>query len=240
MTISSRVRPHPTEGWDERRAHLDGVSYWRRGERHRTLGWAVDRDGAREAWLYGHRIPTPDHAPTDPLSFAGQSRSGELRWADGEGTLRVVCSRNAAGVDETRFLDRDGEPERHWRHGHQLTRELCTGERRHYERHAEGWRLHRIGGPAIEDAGSALRCGWFEHGEPVESLQALLSDARALAVARYDAGRDPMPHPLDAAQFARIAAYVASAPDGERSWELSIAFPTAWAAGMRAAGLLDR
>jgi hypothetical protein len=67
---------------------------------------------------------------------------------------------------------------------------------------------------------------------------ALLDDAKRLAAARWDAGLDTVPFPLEPAEFARIAAFVLTSPDDEMSWELSVAFPDAWLAGMRAGGLV--
>ena len=238
MDTNARTRPHPTEGWDEQRHHADGTSYWRHGERHRAVGWAVDRTGQQQAWLFGHRITTPDHAPTEPLTFGGQSATGRVAWLDRHGRTRVLGWQTDEGVEETRLLGADGEPERHWRNGHHAVQVLYTGERRHYESDDRGWRLHRVGAPAIERADAAGRSVWFEHGVEVAAPVALLDDAKRLAAARWDAGLDTVPFPLEPAEFARIAAFVLTSPDDEMSWELSIAFPDAWLAGMRAARLI--
>lgn len=229
--------PHPTEGWTERRTHDDGVSYWRRGERHRTVGWAVDRAGAREAWLYGRRITAPSHP--EPLEFAGQAPDGVIEWRDGSGRLRVEQWTTAGGVDETRHLGADGAPERH-PGGYHRVRTLRTGERRHYEEASEGPVLHRLDGPAVEDAGSAGRSQWFEHGVRVASPEMLLDAAKLRALAAWETGRALEPMELAPSEFERIAAVVARDAECELAWELSIAFPDAWTTGMHRAGLLAR
>ena len=238
MKTNERTRPHPIEGWDEQRHHEDGTSYWRRGERHRASGWAVDRAGLRQAWLFGHRIATPDHAPTDPLTFGGQSPTGRITWHDRGGRERVTCWQTDEGIEETRLLGVDGEPERHWRNGHQAVRVLRTGERRHYEFDGRGWRLHRVGAPAIEHPDATGPALWFEHGSEVEAPVRLLDDAKRLAIARWEAGLDAVPFPLEPAEFARVAAFVVTSPDDEVSWELSVAFPDAWLMGMRSGRLI--
>lgn len=234
---ASAPTPHPTEGWTERRSHDDGVSYWRRGERHRAVGWAVDRESVREAWLYGRRVVAPEH--TEPLWFAGQAADGVIEWRDESGRLRVEQWTTAGGVDETRYLDADGAPGRH-PGGYHRVRTLRTGERRYYDETPAGPVLHRLDGPALEDAGSARRAGWFEHGSRVASPETLLDAAKLRALAAWQAGRTLEPMPLATDEFERIAAVVARDPECELAWELSIAFPAAWTAGMHRAGLLAR
>ncbi len=229
--------PHPSEGWTERREHADGVSYWRRGERHRAVGWAVDRAGAREAWLFGRRIPTPAHP--EELCFAGQAADGVLEWHDEAGRVRVLRWTTAGGVEETRYLGETGAPEAH-PGGYHRVRVLRTGERRFYEETAGGPRLHRLDGPALEDAGSARRSRWLEHGAPVASPEELLNAAKRRAMAAWNRGVAAPAHVLAEADAERIAAVVAAEPDCELAWELSIAFPTPWIAGMRRAGLAER
>lgn len=234
MSMRTKPRAHPVEGWNERRDHPDGCSYWLRGERHRANGWAVDRESAREAWLFGHRIPAPDHA--EALVFAGQGDDGALRWADAAGRLRATVRTSAEGVEETRYLDAAGAPERHRDGGHHLRRVLCTGEQRYYEL-VEGAtpRLHRIGGPAIEDAGSLLRSRWLEHGLRVESPFAILDDAKRLYMARRAAGLPLSPYPLAEEQHERLVAFLRQSPESELAWELSLAFPDTWIAALGAA-----
>lgn len=234
---TSQLAPHPVEGWTERREHADGVSYWRRGERHRTTGWAVDRTGTREAWLFGRHLPTPSHP--EELTFGGQAADGVLEWLDAAGRLRVEQWTTAGGVEETRYLAVGGGVEAH-PGGYHRVRVLRTGERRHYEATPAGPALHRLDGPAIEDAGCARRSQWLEHGVPVASPETLLNAAKRAAIAAWDSGATPGPFPLSEADAARISAAVAAEPDCVRSWELSIAFPSAWIAGMRFAGALDR
>lgn len=231
------VAPHPSEGWTERREHADGVSYWRRGERHRAVGWAVDRSGLREAWLFGRRLPVPAHP--EGLVFGGQAADGVLEWLDEAGRLRVEQWTTAGGVEETRYVEAGGGDERH-PGGYHRVRVLRTGERRYYEPTPSGPVLHRLDGPAIEDAGCPRRSQWLEHGVPVASPEMLLNAAKRTAIAAWNAGASPEPFPLSAAESARISAAVAAEPDCVRSWELSIAFPSAWIAGMRFADALER
>ncbi|MGX5697371.1 hypothetical protein ACWKWP_14320 [Agromyces soli] len=227
---TASTAPHPTEGWTERRSHADGVSYWRRGERHRATGWAVDREGGREAWLYGRRLAAPDHP--EPLDFAGQAADGVLEWRDADGRLRVEQWTTAGGVDETRYLDANGAPGSH-PGGYHRVRTLRTGERRYYAEGPTGPVLHRLDGPALEDAGSARRARWYEDGARVASPEMLLDAAKLRALAAWEAGRTPEPMPLAPSEFERIAAVVARNADCELAWELSIAFPSAWTAGIR-------
>jgi hypothetical protein len=226
--------PHPTEGWTELRRHPDGLSYWRRGERHRARGWAVERDGVREAWLFGRRLPSPEHDPATALVFDGQDADGRLRWLDADGALRASQWVTAAGLEETRWFDADGRPERHFGGGYHRARTLGTGERRFFEDAPGGPRLHRLDGPAIEDAASGPRSQWFEHGAAVDSPAALLNDAKRLAAVRMACGLPATTLALSAGEHARVSSFVRLWPDEELSWELSIAFPDAWIAGRAA------
>jgi hypothetical protein len=223
--------PHPTEGWTELRRHADGVSYWRRGERHRARGWAVDRDGVREAWLFGRRLAVPDHDPATPLAFDGQERRGRLRWVDADGALRAIQWLTSSGAEETRLLGADGSPERHTTGGYHRVRTLVTGERRFSEDTSGGPRLHRLDGPAVEDAASGARSQWFEHGRQVDSPATLLNDAKRLAMVRAACCLPVATLPLGVRERARVEAFVRRWPDEELSWELSVAFPEAWIAG---------
>lgn len=230
-SIQPAEETHPTEGWTELRRHADGRSYWRRGERHRARGWAVDRGPIREAWLFGRRLPSPEHDPATPLEFDGQDGMGRLRWIDGSGAVRAIQWVAASGVEETHLLDAEGRPEAHGLGGYHLARTLRTGERRFYEDTTTGPRLHRLDGPAIEDAARGTRSQWFEHGLLVDSPVALLNDAKRLAAVRGACGLPAATLPLGARERARVSAFVRLWPDEELSWELSIAFPDAWIAG---------
>jgi hypothetical protein len=231
--------PHPTEGWTELHRHPDGLSYWRRGERHRAQGWAVDREGAHEAWLFGRRLPSPEHDPATPLVFAGQDDHGRLGWLDRDGALRASQWIAANGLEETRWLDADGRPERHRAGGYHRARTLGTGERRFFEDAPAGPRLHRLDGPAIEDAASGARSQWFEQGIEVDSPSALLNDAKRLASVRVACGLPVTTLALSAREAARVSSFVRLWPDEELSWELSVAFPDAWIAGRSAAGAVS-
>ncbi|WP_350348531.1 hypothetical protein ABIQ69_00985 [Agromyces sp. G08B096] len=236
MNPTTPLRPHPVEGWTERHRHPDGVSYWRRGERHRARGWAVERLSVREAWLFGRRIPSPEHDPTVPLVFDGQDAAGCLRWLDADGRVRAEQWVTSGGVEETRLLDGRGRPERHACGGYQRLRVLGTGERRHYEESATGPRLHRVDGPAIEDASQPERSRWFEHGveaaSPAEVLERLELRSRAEAsgrLARRRGGPARLEEPwMAAGDHRRVAAFVRRWPESELSWRLALAWPDVW------------
>lgn len=222
--------PHPTEGWTEQRHHPDGVSYWRTGERHRARGWAVDRSGGREAWLYGRRLRSPEHDAAVPLEFDGRDQYGRLRWVDPTGALRATLCSTASGAEELRMLDATGRPERHTTGGYHRSRTLVTGERRYYEDTADGPRLHRLDGPAVEDAASAARSQWFEHGRAADSPASLLNEAKRLSTVRAACGLPVVGLPLEPHERARVEAFIRLWPEDELSWELSVAFPEAWIA----------
>jgi hypothetical protein len=232
----TRQSAHPEEGWTERRRHADGVSYWRRGERHRARGWAVERANVREAWLFGRRLPSPAHDPATPLEFDGQDATGRLRWVDASGALRALQWISSSGVEETRLLDAEGRPEAHHSGGYHRTRTLCTGERRYYQDTAGGPRMHRLDGPAVEDAARGARSLWFEDGVAVDSPTTLLNDAKRLAAVRAVCGLPSVTLALGARERARVSSFVRLWPDEELSWELSVAFPEAWIAGVEPIG----
>ena len=232
----TRTRPYDTAGgWNERRMHADGVSYWRDGELHRADGDAVIRDDRREAWLFGVQLETPDHDLRDPLSFAGQTKSGRLIWHDQRGAIRATTVINAAGDSETRWFDADGEPEEHWRGNYHVRRVLGTGEVRYYKQ-PEGSKpiLHRVDGPAVEDAANVVRSVWCVDGARVEGPLELLIKHTVRAEQAMQHGRPIVRLPLTDAQKGRLRITVISHPDTDLASDIAIAFPDEYHAALQA------
>jgi hypothetical protein len=229
---SSRYDLHG--GWDEKREHPDGFSYWRNGERHRADGFAVFRDGQHEVWLFGHPIETPSHPTTDPLYFTGQSKTGKLSWADAAGNVRAVVVTNAAGIQETRWYDALGDPEAHWAGGYHVLRLMSTGERRFYKQSdpADKPQLHRLDGPAIEDASSQVKSIWCEDGAKVHGILELLIRHTVRAQQAVDHDRPMVRLDLTDREKARIRITVINFPDSDVATDCAIAFPDEYHAAM--------
>ena len=234
-TLAAPARTYdPKGGWDQRRRHTDGTSYWRNGELHNATGFAVYRDDRREAWLFGHHLETPDHPETDPLTFGGQTKSGKINWFDGEGDIRAVTRVNAAGIEETRWYDYLGEPEAHWAGEYHVRRVLTTGERRYYKQVTEGTKplLHRTDGPAIEDAVQPIRSIWCVDGARVNGPLELLIKHTVRAQQAADHERPMVRLDLTDQEKGRLRITVITHPDTPLASDLAIAFPDEFHAAM--------
>lgn len=165
-----------TGGWDAKHTHTDGVSYWRHGVLHCSDSFAVDRDGKKEVWLFGKHIPTPETADAVPLTFIGQSKTGYLRWVDDDGAIRATSHLNPHENLETRWFDRDGNPEAHHRGGYHVRVHHDNGEVRYYKQPNLNTAplLHRLDGAAIEFPESPRKSQWLEDGFQVDGPIQLL------------------------------------------------------------------
>jgi hypothetical protein len=218
---------HPKGGWDQKRKHPDGISYWRNGELHNANGFAVFRADRYEAWLFGHHLPTPDHRDDNPLYFGGQTKSGKINWLDDNGDIRAVTVTTSAGIHETRWYDYLGDPEPHWRGEYHVRRMLVTGETRYYKQPAPGAKpvLHRVDGPAIEDAKSEVRSIWCLDGARVLGPLELLIKHTVRAQQAADHGRPILRLDLTDQEKGRLRITVIMHPDSPLSTDVAIAFP---------------
>jgi hypothetical protein len=232
------TRPYNARGgFNERRRHPDGFSYWRNGELHREDGFAVFRDGRHEAWLFGHQIEVPEHDPRDPLTFAGQTKSGRINWTDSDGSIRAVTVVNASGVHETRWYDAIGDPEEHWRGNYHVRRVLVTGEIRYYRQASATTkpRLHRVDGPAVEDTTNPVRSKWCVDGAPVDGPLELLIKHTMRAEAAQDHGRPIVRLNLTDAQKGRLRITVITMPDSSLTSDIAMCFPDEYREAVAAA-----
>jgi len=218
---------HPTGGWDERRKHADGMSYWRNGELHRADGDAVVRDERREVWLFGHPIETPDHDPRTPLTFSGQSKTGRLNWNDSDGAIRAITQIAASGVVETRWYTTDGDPEEHWRGNYHIRRTLTTGEKRFYAQPSTATKplLHRVDGPAVENAFTPVRSLWCVEGKRVDGPLELLIRHTVRAQQAHDHQRPIIRLVLTDKEKGRLRITVITHPESPLTTDIAVAFP---------------
>lgn len=230
--ISTRF--NPAGGWDERRFHPDGISFWRNGERHRSDGFAVEREGAREVWLFGHYVLTPDFREDETLGFGGQSASGHLSWLDADGAVRAVTVTTASGVREARWFNALGSPEEHWRGKYHVSRILTTGERRFYRQAARSDKpaLHRVDGAAIEDAGNPVRSTWCVNGARVHGPFELLIRQTAMAQMALEHRRPMVQLTLTEVEKSRLRFTVINHPDSVLATDVAIAFPDEYVAAI--------
>jgi hypothetical protein len=234
---------HPTGGWDERRAHDDGYSFWRLGERHRADGFAVYRDGSPEAWLFGRQLITPEHRSGEPLFFIGQSRAGKLNWVDDTGAIRAVTFENTVtGITETRWYDREGDPEPHWVGGYHVARLLENGERRYYKQPTPETKplLHRLDGPAIEHATVQVKSVWCVDGNKVQGPLELLIRHTVRAQKAAETGTQIQRLILMQDEKTRLRMAVIKNVDGELATDIAIAFPDEYHAAMVYLDTLDQ
>ncbi|MEC5149920.1 hypothetical protein [Cryobacterium sp. GrIS_2_6] len=222
-------------GYDEVRVHCDGRSFGRAGELHNAYGFAVDRATRQEAWLFGHHLPTPGHAAEDPLHFAGQDADGRVNWVDGQSKLRAAGRTTAAGVQETRWLDADGNPEAHWTGGYHVKRILLSGEERYYSQPLVGAKplLHRVDGPAIADPLSPVRSVWCVDGVRVQGPLELLIRHTVRARQASDHQRPILRLELSPAEESRLRLTVIADERGDLAADIAIAFPDVYAAAVR-------
>ncbi|WP_159605523.1 hypothetical protein [Agromyces humi] len=222
---------HETGGWDERRRHPDGLSFWRDCMLHRADGYAVERGDRREVWLYGVHIPAPDMPPSVQLEFKGQSKSGYLDWVDEDGFVRARAHVNTRGALETRWYDRDGNQEPHWIGGYHVradytgTPNAVTPEIRYFfQPTLEDKRLlHRIGGPAIEYPESPKQSRWYEHAKRVNGPYELLARATMFRSDQFRNGNPGFDSPeITEEEAARLRLTVVSQPDTELALDIAI------------------
>ena len=224
--------------YDETRTHADGISYWRNGELHNAQGFAVDREGRQEAWLFGHHLLTPDHLASEPLVFTGQDADGNVNWVDGAGFVRAVSRTTAAGIAETRWFDCDGKPEAHWSGGYHVMRVLLSGETRHYFQPSATAKplLHRLDGPAIQDPLSPVRSLWCVDGARVQGPLELLIRHTVRAQQAADHGRRIVRLVLTPAEEERLRLTVLADERGDLAADIAIAFPDTYADAVRDLG----
>jgi hypothetical protein len=231
MTVIRTTTPartyNPRGGWDERRTHKDGYSLWRNGELHCSNGFAVVRDDRHEAWLFGNHLETPGHPENDPLTFGGQTKSGKVNWVDGDLAIRAVTRTNASDVEECRWYDHDGDPATHWSGGYHVRRVLATGEKRYYRQVTAGAKplLHRVDGPAIEDAENPVRSIWCLEGARVDGPLELLIKHTMRAQKAAEHGRPIVRLDLTDAEKSRLRITVITHPETPLASDIAIAFP---------------
>ncbi|MFE6966997.1 hypothetical protein ACFVAJ_17935 [Agromyces sp. NPDC057679] len=243
---------HETGGWDERRRHADGLSFWRDCMLHRADGYAVERGERREVWLYGIHIPAPDMPPSVTLEFTGMTKSGYLNWVDEHGLVRAQAHVNPRGALETRWYDGDGNPEAHWIGGYHVRVDYSHTEEKHdpeiryfFQPSPEDRRvLHRIAGPAIEYPEKPRFSRWYEHAARVDGPYELLARAtmhqaeqvRKLQQLRLEDDQQEFEYAAPAiteAEASRLRLTVVHQPDTELALDIAIFYTEPYIEALR-------
>ncbi|KQO98304.1 hypothetical protein [Leifsonia sp. Leaf264] len=218
---------HPTGGWNEKRTHSDGHSYWRDGKLHREDGYAVDRRSNRQVWIGGKLIPAPETKQDVRLTFTGVTKAGYLHWEDQDGMIRVRAHLNARNAYEMRYFDVEGEPEPHWAGGYTLVVHYDDGERRYFRQDYDHGvpKLHRLDGPAIQlpvtTRNHAAKSKWLEDGQRVDGPVELFIRHRMKMKAQPD---DWSPPVITDREAARLRAVVIADPESPIALDVAFTY----------------